>query len=137
MSIIASTCTYVQPQSRTSPPPPSLTPPIFLCLSPPEDYTAGYLTPPLQKKCSLEKLYYKRKHNHSSPCISLLPHCSHTLSFPPSLCFSTLFPISGELGSAADGAARQKTLSFCVVPTYSITPACGNSEVEINVVSLC
>lgn len=49
MSIIASTCTYVQPQSRTSPPPPSLTPPIFLCLSPPEDYTAGYLTPPLQK----------------------------------------------------------------------------------------
>lgn len=58
------------------------------------------------KKCSLEKLYSKRKHNHSSPSISLLPRRSLTLSFPPSLCFSTLFPVSGFLGSAADGELR-------------------------------
>ena len=43
------------------------------------------------KKCRLEKLYSKRKHNHSSPYVSLLPCCSFILSFPPSFCFSTLF----------------------------------------------
>lgn len=89
------------------------------------------------KKCSLEKLYHKWKHNHSSPTISLLPCCSHTLSFPPSLSFSTPFPIPCFLGSAADGVAQQKTLSFCAVLTYSITQACGNSEVYITVVLLC
>lgn len=47
------------------------------------------------KKCSLEKLYSKRKHNHSSPSISLLLRCSLALSPPPSLCFPTLFPVSG------------------------------------------
>lgn len=79
------------------------------------------------KKCSLEKLYFKRKHNHSSPSVPLLPHCSLTLSFPPSFCFSTLFPVSGFLGSTADGVLHWKSLSFCFVLTYSVTWACGNS----------
>ncbi len=130
MSIIASvwTLTHMQPHSHTSPPPPSLTPSIFLRLSPPEDYAAGYLTPLLQKKkCSLEKLHSKRKHNHSSPSVSLLPRCSLALSFPPSFCFSTLFPISGFLRRWS--AAVENSILFCFVLTYSVTWAGGNSEV--------
>ena len=56
------------------------------------------------KKCSLEKLYSKRKHNHSSPSVSLLP-CSFFSTFS---LFPHTFPSSGffSSGAAADGALR-------------------------------
>lgn len=78
MSIIASmrTLTRAQPHSHTSPPPPSLTPSVSLCLSPPEDYTAGYLTPLLQKNVAWKSFTLSENttiHLPPSPCSLVAP----------------------------------------------------------------
>lgn len=81
---------------------------IFPYLSPPQDYTAGSLTPSLQKKKSKKLKYSPPPAPPSLGCLA----APTLFSFPPRLCCCSLFTSQVFLWSTADGVARQRTVSW-------------------------
>lgn len=100
---------------------PSLTPSIFLCLSPPEDYTAGYLTLLLQKNVAWRSSTLRENttiHLPPSCCSLVAPSLSLFYFLFVSLHFSSSHVFSGVMQIEDHNG---KPYPFCCVLTYSVT----------------
>lgn len=108
-----------------TPPPPSLTPSIFLCLSPPEDYSVGYLTPPLHKNVA-----WRSSTLNNNTTIHLPPSFCSLVAFSLFLFVSPHFSLSHVFSGATQMQHHNgKPNPLCLVSADCVTRAFGNSEV--------